>query len=223
MLPADGLEKAAIVLSSLRPDAAEQILARMAPEHEERLRALMQSLDRSSGSHSMRGQVLLEFDTLLRALVSSSPPNGGANPARTAGSAKFAERSSGRLVAATARRDEVANAEGFDPVEFIRLMPIDRLVQVLAGETPRTVALTLHLLDAEPAGEVLKRLEPGLRRNVSPFLAEGATASADLAKHGSCLAEWIAAVGRGDLKAIIAVHAHAIIAGLREDHPAAEH
>jgi flagellar motor switch protein FliG len=57
---------------------------------------------------------------------------------------------------------------------------VDRLALALQDEHPRTVALVLNQMEAERAGEVLKRLAPEMRREVSVQLGREVAVSPEL-------------------------------------------
>ncbi len=70
-----------------------------------------------------------------------------------------------------------------DAVEALRQLDGQRLAAALFGEHPRTVSMVLNSLETDKAGEVLKRLRPETRRDVSLRLSQTARSGPDVLQH----------------------------------------
>ncbi len=168
-----GGEKAALLLNSLPPEVAEGILAQLGPEQGGFMRAQMARFGIAPAPPEAVEQVLREFAELLRTTPIDSyepapapTPGGPARPgAEPAGPAPAAEN---------------PPESGPDPADVLRRLPAEQLAAALAGESTPTVSLVLSCLEATHAGEVLKRLPPGLRSGVSVRLCRPLPADPDL-------------------------------------------
>lgn len=149
-----GQEKAALLLHNLPPALGEAVLGRLPPDQRSLMHVELQRLQQFPAALGGFDNVVAEFDFLVEQL---QPP------------------SSSRLSAA---KDFLpANLNDItDPVGALRQLPAERLFGMLQGEKARTIALVMNTLAADQAGEVLKRLPPPLRREVSVQLGDGVTA-----------------------------------------------
>jgi flagellar motor switch protein FliG len=146
-----GLDKVAVLVKSLGPKAAEAVLAQLGPEQSTRVRARMQQLDAAPESQQALDDVLREIARVL--------PNAAAAPKPTVNIVVAEEPA----VEAPEEEPELPS----DPLEALPQLAPERIASALAGESPRTVSLVLHLLETARAGEVYKGLTPELRREVS--------------------------------------------------------
>jgi flagellar motor switch protein FliG len=158
-------EKAALLLKSLSPEKAEGLLARLDASHRERLRVTMTRLEQEQKSQGVLDQVVRDFETVLR----FTPRD--AVELSTRGDEKKPSRRDAPAAPATAG-DKPSGDAADDPLAGLRGMSVDHLAAALQQEQPRTVALVLGRLEADRAGEVLKRLPSELRREVSPRLGQ---------------------------------------------------
>lgn len=165
MKPLTGLDKVAVLVTSLGPKAAETVLAQLGPEHGPRVRARMQQLGDTPENKQTLEEVLRE---LARAL-----PTGGAAPAPPAAPAPATPAGPPKPtinVVVDEPEDKSQQEEPelpSDPLEALQQLDPARIAQALAGEGARTVSLVLHLLETARAGEVYKGLTAALRREVS--------------------------------------------------------
>jgi flagellar motor switch protein FliG len=191
-----GQEKAALLLSRLPQAEAEGVLAQLDPERGSRLRAQMQHFRQTPPPSDAVNQILDDLDRLLReqAGVAAGPAPAAepqAPPAAAApegGDEARPQEEPAAKEAAESLPDEEAIAA--DPLSALREMTgaepanaagnLDRLALALSDEHPRTVALVLDQMDADRAGEVLKRLHPEMRRAVSVQLGKDVAVSPDL-------------------------------------------
>ncbi len=177
--------KAALLLRSLGPETAENVLNRLGPEYGVRLRAEMQRLDQSSTTEALVNEVLREFGQLLE----SAADNKGKLPVPAAetelSSGRAATKAEAppplRIVIPPPPEPEPVPEEPKprvphdikDPVVALRWVEPDHLAAALQGEHAHTVALVLNCMEAEEAGEILKRLLPEMRREVTLRLSRG--------------------------------------------------
>jgi flagellar motor switch protein FliG len=185
-----GQEKAALLLLRLPPGEADRVLARLDPERGERLRAHMQHFRQAPPPPGVVEQVLNDLDQILREQIGSAteprPAEGAAAPAPegaepTPSAAKPAE--TGESLPDEAQIES-------DPLAALRAMTggppgqtagnDDRLALALSDEHPRTVALVLSQLEPVRAGDILKRLHPEMRREVSLQFGKEVNVSLDL-------------------------------------------
>ncbi|HLJ97703.1 MAG TPA: FliG C-terminal domain-containing protein [Gemmataceae bacterium] len=152
-------QKAALLLTTLNPRDAEAILTRLGPEQGNRLRVQIQELAQSPDAQEQLNEVLQEFDSFLQQVEvgltppPAAPPSEPSQPAST----DRAQESTGAP----------SNSDQDDVIAQLRSFSADDLSLALQSEQPRTAALILETFDAVQAGEVLKRLPPAMRDQVS--------------------------------------------------------
>jgi flagellar motor switch protein FliG len=181
-----GENKIAILLTSLPRPAAESVLARLGPERESRMRALMDQV-RTEFSPDIVENVLGELEeTLLH-----GPQNLPARP-RLAGNTsadadEYLPSVAGRPSHRSAETTGIALheplrdlPEGDAAIAELRGLGSDRLVVALEGEHPRGVATVLSCLDAPQACETLMRLPPEIRKEVFSRLGQTAAGTGDV-------------------------------------------
>ncbi len=159
-------EKAALLLMTLGSQDAEHVLEHLRPEHGNRLRAQIQRLERQPDAQEHVDDVLQEFNYFLERVDAS--PTSETNPEPDV------DYQVGRATAKEPAPSEPVNPappDATSPAEEalveLRQLSADQLSLALQGELPRTVALVLDALDVNQAGEVLKRLPPTTREEVS--------------------------------------------------------
>jgi flagellar motor switch protein FliG len=151
-----GIRKAAILVLSLDRKTAEMLLARMDPQHAERVRQAASRL----GAIDEKEQegVLAEFRRLGPLVPEKQPPgielDGGL-------ARRMAESAPGRP---PGESEPVQSAEA--PFRFLRDAEMDKLGKILATERSQVIALVLSHLPPESAGKVLARLAPALQVDV---------------------------------------------------------
>lgn len=151
-----GQEKAALLLHNLPPTLGEAVLERLLPDQRSLMHLELQRLQQFPAALGGFDNVVAEFDFLVEQLQPSQPSG-----SRRPGAKDFLP----------ANLNDIA-----DPVGALRQLSADRLFGLLQGEKARTIALVMNTLAADQAGEVLKRLPPPLRREVSVQLGDGVTA-----------------------------------------------
>jgi len=182
------------------------VLARLDRERSERLRADMQRFQRAPPPPEVYAQILTDLDHLLReqstgphdAPVAATPGVNGAvaAPGPAGEEAKPAARVANGTASAAELPDEAAIAT--DPLAALRAMSgsgpaqapgngathatgnLERLALALSDEHPRTVALVLAQMEPDRGGEVLRRLHPEMRREVSLQLGREVSVNPDL-------------------------------------------
>ncbi|HZU37501.1 MAG TPA: FliG C-terminal domain-containing protein [Gemmataceae bacterium] len=165
-----GEDKAVLLLTSLSPTLVETILSRLDPERSGRLRGKLQRGATQQASDEIVAQVLADFERMLR--------RSAAEPANILPMRPPTNKPAPPPPQAPEPLPAVETVA--DPVAALRSLDVPQLAAALAGEQGRTVALVLDCLDAEPAGEILKRLTPELRRDASVHLGRAPTVSMPL-------------------------------------------
>jgi flagellar motor switch protein FliG len=189
-----GQEKAALLLLRLPEAQADAILSRLDPERGERLRTHMQHFRQEPPQPGVVDKILDDLDRILREQLAPAPPPpppeeaATEQPAAAEGEAPAEAPAEATKEAGEPLPDEAAIES--DPMSALREMSgaspgqaaanIDRLALALGDEHPRTVALVLDQMEPGRAGEVLKRLQPELRRQVSVQLGKEVTVHPDL-------------------------------------------
>jgi flagellar motor switch protein FliG len=150
-----GLRKAAIVVSSLDADAADFLLDQLGPERAALVRQAVMAIDDFDVDEQRR--VLDEFRRIGPMVPAKCPPG--------------IELDSLEITPATRLRDQTSapcSPTNFSvaalpdpdaPFGFLRDSEEAQLLELLAGERPKTIALVLAHLPPERSGEVLARLD----------------------------------------------------------------
>lgn len=154
-----GLRKAAILVSSLDQAAADAVLDCLTPEQAGEVRRIV--VDLGDVDRREQQRIREEFFRVGPLLPGKSPAG-----------IELDDRLARRLAMRPQREtyDEpaaVASASGRgEPFHFLRDAEAEKLVRVLAGERPQTIALVLSHLPPQQAGGVLARLQPALQNLV---------------------------------------------------------
>lgn len=156
-------EKAALLLMTLDSEDAEHVLEHLRPEHGNRLRAQIQRLERQPDAQEHVDDVLQEFNSFLQQVDAGPTPEPDVDYQVGRPAAK--EPAAGEPNPAPPAATSPAPADG--ALGELRQLGADQLSLALQGEMPRTVALVLDAIDVTQAGEVLKRLPPPTREEVS--------------------------------------------------------
>jgi len=189
-----GQEKAALLLLRLPTTEADSVLTRLDEDHRTRLRGHMERFRQTPPPAEVIDKLLDDLDLILREqLTPGVAPQ--PQPAETAGHAETlaeqdvaakAEESAPTTAAEPKRAESSLPDEAAvqsDPLAALREVAganVDRLALALSDEHPRTVALVLEPLDPERGGELLKRLHPEMRRQVSLQLGKDVSVHPDL-------------------------------------------
>ncbi len=173
-------DKAAVLLKCLPPEKTEGLLARLGPEHRERLRVHMNHLGQEPQLQRILEQVLRDFEALLQQPI-QNPAAALKDSVELSVKAQAQEphqQAAPAVPAEVSKPPEAPKAPSLnDAVGMLHLLEAAHLAAALEEEQPRTVALVLDTLETNQAGEVLKRLPSELRREVSPRLGQGTTVS----------------------------------------------
>lgn len=159
-----GIRKAAIFVASLDQSAADLLLDQLPPECADRVRQAAVAIDRIDADE--RRRVIDEFRRIGSMIPDPYPPgielDGPMAPtdASPLGPAEQDPSLSDGLVSVT------DSAEATQPFEFLYGAEEEKLVQLLDGERPQTVALVLSHLPPERAGDVLGRLPASVQIEV---------------------------------------------------------
>ena len=129
------------------------MLAALGPARAERLRRELTKLRQEEKAPNDVGDVVRELEELL--LQAGDAPPAAPTPHQLAAYKPPSDT------------DISLPAVPSDPVEALHSLSPDLLMAVLQGEQAHTIALVLNDLPAETAGEVLKKLTPEMRRDVS--------------------------------------------------------
>jgi flagellar motor switch protein FliG len=167
---ATGEEKAALLLTSLPAEIAETLLGKLGPDRRARVRAQMARLQDEPEASTLLGSVLTEFNEVVRGTQARSfsvVSAAGESPRSAAEPPK------------TDPRVEDSTLAGA-PLEALGQMNIDLLAEAVKGEHPRTIMLLLNHFDANRGGELLKRLTPEERKQVSAQLSRPVSPNATL-------------------------------------------
>lgn len=156
-----GIEKAAILLDSLPPESAEQVLAALGAARGERLRVELEKLRQQGERPNDITEVLSEFEQLLAQPDVPVPEPVAPTPRQLAAYQPPSDTD-------IALPQEAAPLPlPSDPVLALHALPPELLASVLQGEQANTIALVLNDLPPEKGGEVLRQLPPEMRRDVS--------------------------------------------------------
>jgi flagellar motor switch protein FliG len=158
-LDSDGIRKAAILVASLDRAAADQLLDRIDPARARQIRQMALELD-SIDAEEQR-QVIDEF-LRIRPRVQEELPTGIELDGRLAQSLFSSPRP---FASEEAEAEDGNRAEG-PPFRFLHEAEGEKLVSLLTGERPQTIALILSHLPPDQAGKVLAGLPAALQVDV---------------------------------------------------------
>ncbi len=179
-----GIRKAAILVASLDPAAADALLGQLGPERAALVRQAVAYLDDIEPAERQR--ILDEFRRIGPMVPGRSPsgieldkmPAGNRLTAVVGGDSyrrwggELLENPNKSAKSATGVASYNAQEEVAPPFEFLREAEDDKLARLLADERPPTVALVLSHLPPERAGEVLACLPPDGQVEVVRRLAD---------------------------------------------------
>lgn len=165
--PAD---RAALVLSLLGEDVAEDILSRLKPEQAERLRRHRASSAPSSASRRMRTAVLDDFDRFLRFVEQQAGPS----------LSLYSEDNEPTEAKARKRKPGAPNISidlDGDPAEGLEQVTEYQVAGALEQEPPRAAALLLSVLPPRRSADILAHLPVEVRNRIVPELGREQSAS----------------------------------------------
>lgn len=165
-------EKAALLLTSLNPRDAENILLRLGPEQGNRLRAQILRLAQLPDTNERLNQVLEEFDGVLQQVEAALPPTPPSTRNEASATEPIHQPQDSTALPPSQDHESV--------VVQLRSVSADDLSLALQSEQPRTAALVLETLDAVQAGEVLKRLPSQMRDDVTLQLGRTVPVDAEI-------------------------------------------
>lgn len=163
-----GLRKAAVLIDTLDPAAADLLLERLSPGEAEKIRSAW--MDLGVISPQERRQVLDEFRQMVPTIVQFRLE--GKEAPRSPSMGSFAAKTAGRESPATGG-GEAATGETRDrPFRTLLDAEADKVAGILLNERPQTVALVLSHLPPQQSGAVLVRLPPTLQVEVMRRLVD---------------------------------------------------
>jgi flagellar motor switch protein FliG len=193
-----GEEKAGALLLSLDPRVADAVLNQLGPEAKARLVALMKRLEASPQRQEFMNQVLEETEKVLQKSVQGPVGSPVApNPGQTSGPRQSVidrvvadpQKTNTKAGVSPGREQKVAgppalklaytsesesageSEEEADPLAAVNEIATDRLNRALEGENSRTIGLILSVLKGESGGQIFKKLQPDVRREVAIYMA----------------------------------------------------
>ncbi|NMC20207.1 MAG: hypothetical protein GYA33_07270 [Thermogutta sp.] len=172
-----GLRKAAVLIDTLDPAAADLLLERLSPGEAEKIRSTWMELGAISPQE--RRQVLDEFRQLAPAIVQFRL-DGKEGPHRLDGKdeprsplPRFAAvKAAGRESAAAGEGEASASESRDRPFRALLDAEADKVAGILLNERPQTVALVLSHLPPQQSGAILVRLPPALQVEVMRRLVD---------------------------------------------------
>lgn len=148
--PAEGVRRAAILLSAIESDAAREVLMEMSPDEQQRVLVEVARLEHHPPGAGEIETVLREFQVLQAS--APSVPRGGASLARTLLDAVSAPEARRRV------ETSIEEAAKEPPFGFLAAEDPDRVHEALREEHPQTIAVVLAHLPPSVAAAVLERL-----------------------------------------------------------------
>jgi len=155
------VRKAAVLVASLDPASAQQLLAQMSPEHADRVRSAIDELGPVDVEE--QAEVIEEFFRIGPLVPEQSPPGielDGALAQEVVRDAQ-ARSASAPLTGSPGR-----------PFDFLDHTSFDDLVLLLEREHPQTIAVVVSHLPAPRAAEVLAQLRGSLQAEVARRLVD---------------------------------------------------
>ncbi len=153
--PEEGLEKAALLLMTLGPDAASGVLRQLGPREVQKLTMKMASMTPQSretvepvlievNEHFGRGSMIQSDDDQLREMLTKALGDDRAN----------------QLLSRMMSGSETAG------IESLKWMDAATAADLIKGEHPQIIATILVHLEYDQAGEILKNFDDRLRNDV---------------------------------------------------------
>jgi len=193
MSPLDGIvgpNRAAMVLLSIDPAVAKEVMKHLDPEHAKKLAQMVEAM--SLPTEHQQQAVLKHFERLMRDPTPLKLTHAGKYLRHLAVSAygkdPFAEEEE--------EHHHVHTAEDDTPIGIIRRAPPERLGQLLLEEHPQVAAAIVSQLSTEQAAKVLMSLEEERRVDIVGRLATIERVPRDLVEEASkALADALAESG----------------------------
>jgi flagellar motor switch protein FliG len=148
-----GVRKAAVMLLSLSPDEASELLKRLPPEAVEEVSREIASIGEIPAN--VRGSVFGEFYNL--ALANAASAEGGLEYAKLLLRKSLTEADATRII------KQVTQQVQTTPFSFLQKAESENLLTFIQDEHPQTIALILAHLPAQKASEILVGL-PGQKQ-----------------------------------------------------------
>lgn len=173
-----GLRKAAVLIDTLDPAAADLLLERLSPGQAERIRSAWMELGAISPQE--RRQVLDEFRQMVPKVVQFRLES-REDPRSTEG--RYAAAKAPARHSDASGAGESSAAESRDrPFRTLLDAEADKVAGILLHERPQTVALVLSQLPPQQSGAVLVRLPPALQVEVMRRLVDLEEADPEVVK-----------------------------------------
>lgn len=155
--PSEGLRKAAVLVASLEPAAADRLLEQMEPLEARRVRDAILALGPIDPN---------EQRAIVEEFFRIKPPGPDEQLPGVELDTQLAEKLSLESGPADGANRATPTAGESRPFRFLQQAEDDKLARILASERPQTIALVLAHLSPEQAGAVLVRLAPALQAEV---------------------------------------------------------
>ncbi|MGQ9606081.1 MAG: FliG C-terminal domain-containing protein [Thermogutta sp.] len=163
-----GLRKAAVLIDTLDPAAADLLLERLSPGQAEKIRSAWMELGAISPQE--RRQVLDEFRQMVPKVVQFRLE--GREEPRSSESRLAAANVAARHSDPSGTGESSAAELGDRPFRTLLDAEADKVAGILLHERPQTVALVLSQLPPQQSGAVLVRLPPALQVEVMRRLVD---------------------------------------------------
>ena len=182
------MDKAAIILCSVSALAAETVLSMLNPDKVPRLRELMKMYRESGELEELQESVFREYNGIRSGIEESQREYGfvgeGRDRQRVLQSALSAADDEARGAGEEddeTRKQQLGDFDSSeDPTDSLKQIEVATLVRALQSEHPRAVAIALHRMGAGKASEVIKKLDPDVRKNTFILMAQGLPENAGL-------------------------------------------
>jgi flagellar motor switch protein FliG len=168
-----GMQKAAVLLISLGPDHAAEVLRHLRDGEIEALTLEMAKLQNVASATTEA--VLEELAATVRAYEALAA--GGLDYARQVLERALGEDRAGELV------DRLSRAIENRPFEFLRRTPPDQLATFLQHESRQTAALVIAYLPPAVAAQVLSEMPGALQADLGMRIAQMASPSIEIVRH----------------------------------------
>lgn len=183
------IDKAAVLLTRLDPQALDKVLLLLGPEFAGKLRPMLAAVSRRKDLGSLSEQVLQEFRELqqeVQAAVSGSPvlqqamqstqlsaSRSDVSVQPNQGSAAEAAKADDKSSSATEAEEPNDSPESSaNAVDLLAKFPPAVLGAALKQESPRLIATILKQLPTETSGKVLETLAPEHRQSTFLLMAD---------------------------------------------------
>ena len=159
-----GIRKAAILVASLDPAAADLLLDQLGPQQAALVREAVMALDELDDLERQR--IIDDFRRIGPMVPSQAPGGIDLDGPMAAQLAPHNSNEQDCSISEDAGLDISLAPEPSSPFDFLRQADDERLSRLLKTERPQTIALVLSHLPPERAGEVMSRFTPALTADV---------------------------------------------------------